>query len=67
MKEIECTQTSFIFLYSIMNYYDWFIKNIQTSQPKADFCLKTVDTFGNCQRLVFIVGVSQHMQKITNL
>ena len=28
---------------------------------------KTVDTIGNCQRLVFTVGVSQHMHKITNL
>ena len=24
-------------------------------------------TIGNCQRLAFIVGVSQHMHKITNL
>ena len=31
------------------------------------FFLKTVDTIGNCQRLVFTVGVSQHMHKITNL
>ena len=31
------------------------------------FPLKTVDTIGNCQRLVFTVGVSQHMHKITNL
>ena len=30
-------------------------------------CLKTVDTIGNCQRLVFTVGVSQHMHKIINL
>ena len=30
------------------------------------FCLKTVETIGNCQRLVFTVGVSQHMHKITN-
>ena len=29
--------------------------------------LKTVDTIGNCQRLVFTLGVSQHMHKITNL
>ena len=28
---------------------------------------KAVDTIGNCQRLAFAVGVSQHMQKITNL
>ena len=33
--------------------------------------LKTVDTIGNCQRLAFTSGVSQHtctcMHKITNL
>ena len=32
-----------------------------------DFVLKTLDTIGNCQRLVFAVGVSRHMHKITNL
>ena len=30
-------------------------------------CLKTVDTIGNCQRLVFSLCVSKHMHKITNL
>ena len=29
--------------------------------------LKAVDTIGNCQRLVFTVGVSQHTLNITNL
>ena len=29
--------------------------------------LKTLVTIGNCQRLVFTLGVSQHMHKITNL
>ena len=29
--------------------------------------LKAVDTVGNCQRLAFTVGASQHMHKITNL
>ena len=29
--------------------------------------LKTLDTIGNCQRLAFTVGVSQHMHKLTNL
>ena len=29
--------------------------------------LKAVDTIGNCQRLTFTGGVSQHMHKITNL
>ena len=31
------------------------------------FHLKAVDTIGNCKRLAFTVGVSQHMHKITNL
>ena len=30
-------------------------------------CLKTLDTIGSCQRLVFLLGVSQHIYKITNL
>ena len=29
--------------------------------------LKTLDPIGNCQRPVFLPGVSQHMHKITNL
>ena len=29
--------------------------------------LKTLDTIGNCERLVFTVGVSQHMHTVTNL
>ena len=29
--------------------------------------LKTLDTIGNSQRLVFSLGVSQHMHKILNL
>ena len=29
--------------------------------------LKTLDTIGNCQRLAFLLGVSQHIHKITNL
>ena len=29
--------------------------------------LKAMDTIGNCQKLAFTVGISQHMQKITNL
>ena len=29
--------------------------------------LKAVDTFGNCQRLAFTVGVSQHMHRTINL
>ena len=30
-------------------------------------CLKALDTFGNCQRPVFSLGVSQHMDEPTNL
>ena len=29
--------------------------------------LKALDTFGNCQRPLFSLGVSQHMYKITDL
>ena len=28
---------------------------------------KTLDTIGNCRRLVFTVGLSQHMHEVTNL
>ena len=31
------------------------------------YILKTLDTIGNCQRIFFTVGVSQHMHKITNM
>ena len=43
--------------------HDWLIclKQIQ------HYLLKAVDTIGNCQRLAFTVGVSQHMHKISNL
>ena len=34
---------------------------------KKEIYLKTVDNFGNCQRPVFSLGISQHMHKITNL
>ena len=42
---------------------DFFVFNRKFSSS----FLKTVDTIGNCQRLVFTVRVSQHMHKITNL
>ena len=35
--------------------------------PKEKLKLKGSGHIGNCQRLVFTVGVSQHMHKITNL
>ena len=42
-------------------------KGVFVSRMK-DSLLSAVDTFGNCQRLAFTVGVSQHnMHKITNL
>ena len=41
------------------------IRSIKCHRERTQ--LKTVDTVGNCQRLVFTVGVSQHMHKITNL
>ena len=41
--------------------------NLLTCILVRSFVLKAVDTIGNCQRLAFTVGVSQHMHKITNL
>ena len=38
-----------------------------TVYRKCPMALKTMDTVGNCQRLVLTVGVSQHMHNITNL
>ena len=47
---------------------------VQGSDLRAPFTglyqwdwLKTMGTFGNCQRSVFLLGVSQQMHKITNL
>ena len=40
---------------------------VKTKETHFKDCLKAVDTIGNCQRLAFTVGVSQHMHKITNL
>ena len=34
---------------------------------RIDNSLKSLDTFGNCQRPVFSLGVSQHIHTITNL
>ena len=53
--------------------YGWhYMPRFQTvlscnTSSKPVQCLKAVDTIGNCQRLAFTVGVSQHMHKITNL
>ena len=40
---------------------------MQQEMTIGNIFLKTVDTIGNCQRLAFTAGVSQHMHKITNL
>ena len=52
-------------LYSIPSHFygHWFFLNYQ----RYALPLKTLDTVGNCQRLVFTVGASEHMHKITNL
>ena len=42
-----------------------FITN--SSDPRQRVPLKVVDTIGNCQRIAFTVGVSQHLHTITNL
>ena len=46
---------------------DNLLKIYYQSQPVRTFLLKAMDTIGNCQRLAFTVGVSQHIDKITNL
>ena len=46
-------------LYTLSNYISY--------TDTAEYCLKTVDTIGICLRPVFILAVSQHMHKITNL
>ena len=54
-------QTTKLFLLHIKDFTTKFFFFINNS------LLKAVDTIGNCQRLAFTVGVSQHMHKITNL
>ena len=39
---------------------------LKVRYPIQIFQLKALDTIGNCQRLVFTVGVSQHVLKTTN-
>ena len=41
--------------------------NLRSGYQTKYLPLKAVDNIGNCQRLAFTVGVSQHMHKITNL
>ena len=43
-------------------YFEYLLQQILYNKS-----LKAVDTIGNCLRLAFIVGVSQHIHKITNL
>ena len=40
---------------------------VQLSRHSNSALLKALDMFGNCQRPLFSLGVSQHMHKITNL
>ena len=43
-------------------------KRLQKCRLKIIYdLLKTLDTIGSCQRLLFSFGVSKHMNKITNL
>ena len=41
---------------------DWLKQEYQVVNYRQSqcFCLKTLDTLGNCQRPVFALGVSQH-------
>ena len=57
------TETQFIRVYKVL-------RRSHSQEHRGEpflFSIKTVDTIGNCQRLAFNVGVSQHMHKITNL
>ena len=52
-----------------LQYISIYIRFNQSSRSKNlryILSLKTVDTIGNCPRLVFSLGVSQHMFRITN-
>ena len=45
-----------------------FLKKISATRTVHQIkFLKALDAIGNCQRLAFTVGVSQHMHKITNM
>ena len=44
-------------------YPEFVIVFVLVRAEKYIISLKTVDTIGNCQRLVFTVGVSQHTHK----
>ena len=60
------------FYYFPRTAYDWNSFFVHVYQSVLQFstvtpCLKAVDTIGNCQRLAFTVGVSQHKLKVTNL
>ena len=46
---------------------DWLIVSVFVGGKGTTTLLKAVVTIGNCQRLAFTDGVSQHMHKITNL
>ena len=46
-------------------YFSSALNTVESITPTG--VLKAVDTIGDCQRLAFTVGVSQHMHKITNL
>ena len=37
------------------------------NKDKLSICISPLDTIGNCQKLAFTVGVSQHIHKITSL
>ena len=49
-----------------INKIDCTCTDLGTKRVKTNH-LKIMDTIGNCQRPVFSLGVSQHMDKITNL
>ena len=59
-----------MFYMNITNVKRKFVRVVKTHDTKVSttiWVLKTLEAIGNCQRLVFTVGVSQHTHKITNM
>ena len=75
-KSLHSTQTKscikhkeFLAIAMAMQTLQCIVKSAWTTsvcRQKPTFFLEALDTFGNCQRPVFSLGVSQHMHKITN-
>ena len=63
-EKLRCTLNRFIFNYIF--FYE--LSHLRLKIVTGEFGgLKTLNTFGNCQRPVFPLGGSQQMHRITNL